>query len=73
MFMNRQEASKTMTLHTGVDLNTKANTMKKQVIKIFKIPNCGKAARVDEILHEAIKYERYEIYEFPFKLQNRIW
>lgn len=34
--MNRQEASKTMTLHTGVDLNTKANTMKKQVIKYLK-------------------------------------
>lgn len=31
MFMNRQEASKTMTLHTGVDLNTKANTMKKHI------------------------------------------
>lgn len=56
-FMNRPEPSKTVTLHAGQTL-TQRLTLRRNSQESVEIPMSGKAARVDEIPPEAVKYER---------------
>lgn len=55
--MNRPEPSKTVTLHAGQTL-TQRLTLRRNSQESVEIPMSGKAARVDEIPPEAVKYER---------------